>query len=265
MPSTAPAVERFSIHVDEALIEELSQRLGRVRWPGEVATEGWERGVSLDSLQELVEHWVTRYDWRRYEAAINRLDHFRTNLDGVSIHFVHQRGKGPSPLPLLISHGWPGSFYEFSRLIPLLVDPARHGGRAEDAFDVVLPSLPGFTFSERLQPPATFNVVPSMWQRLMADVLGYNRFGAHGDDIGAMVTNRLALEVPASLIGLHVTFPPEPAFGEGKPPPSVEEQAILEGRTADFYWDSGYLHFGATRPQTLAYALADSPSAWQPS
>lgn len=251
--------EPFAIRLPNDHIEDLRRRLRNPRWPGETAAKPWQRGVSQEWMQQLVQHWGSNYDWRRHEAKLNAVKHFRVSLDGTLIHFVHERGTGPAPLPLLISHGWPGSFYEFSRLIPLLTDPAAHGGRAEDAFDVVLPSLPGFTFSERLQPPASFNDVPSMWRQLMNEVLGYEDFGAHGDDIGAMVTNRLALEFPDSLVGIHITFPAEPAFGEGKPAPSAAEQAILDGRAAGFYWDSGYLHFGATRPQTLAYALADSP------
>lgn len=251
--------QEFAIRIPDSLLDDLRLRLTNVRWPGQVAGTGWDRGVNQDDLRALVDHWANRYDWRRQEAALNRFDHYRAEVDGCAIHFIYEKGRGPNPLPLLVSHGWPGSFYEFTKLIPLLTDPAAHGRDARDAFDVVVPSLPGYAFSGRVEPPKSFNSVPTMWRRLMTDVLGYGRFAAHGDDIGAMVTNRLAIEAPEALVGIHVTFPPEPAFGSGTAEPSPAEQAISERRSGEHYWGNGYVHLGATRPQTLAYALADSP------
>jgi pimeloyl-ACP methyl ester carboxylesterase len=147
------------------------------------------------------------------EAAINRFAQFRAIVDGVRLHFVHERGKGPAPLPLVLSRGWPSTFYELLPLVPLLTDPASHGGDPADAFDVVIPSLPGYGFSDPLQGPGSANRVPGLWATLMTDVLGYARFGAHGGDIGAMVANRLALEHPERLVGIHVTRAADPYVG----------------------------------------------------
>jgi pimeloyl-ACP methyl ester carboxylesterase len=186
-------------------------------------------------------------------------------VDGVGLHFVHERGKGPAPLPLVLTHGWPSTFYELLPLVPLLTDPASHGGDPTDAFDVVIPSLPGYGFSDPLSGRGSANRVPELWAELMTEVLGYTRFGAHGGDIGAMVANRLALEHPERLVGIHVTRPADPYVGPGAVPLTEAEQALLPARARWHEDEGGYVHIQRTRPQTLAYGLADSPvglAAW---
>jgi pimeloyl-ACP methyl ester carboxylesterase len=216
-------------------------------------------------MRELVEWWRTRFDWRAQEAAINRFPQFRVTLDGIGLHFVHVRGKGPAPLPLILTNGWPSTFYELLPLVPLLTDPARHGGDPAEAFDVVIPSLPGYGFSDPLRGTGSTNRVPGMWAKLMTEVLGYARFGAHGGDIGAMVANRLALEHPERLVGIHVTRAADPYVGPGAPPLTEAEQAPVEARAHWHEVEGGYVHLQRTRPQTLTHGLADSPvglAAW---
>ena len=258
-------VEPFRIAVPQATLDDLAERLARTRWPGALDGAGWEDGTSRAYLHELVAWWQTGFDWRAQEAAINRFPQFRATVDGVGLHFVHVRGKGPAPLPLVCTHGWPSTFYELLPLVPLLTDPAGHGGDPADAFDVVIPSLPGYGFSDPLQGRGSANRVPELWTRLMREVLGYEQFGAHGGDIGAMVANRLALEHPERLVGIHVTRPADPYIGPGAAPLTEAEQALLPSRARWHEVEGGYVHLQRTRPQTLAYGLADSPvglAAW---
>src|SRR5215211_6085570 len=222
-------------------------------WPGpagrgELDGSGWEHGTSLAFMRELVEWWRTRFDWRAQEAAINRFPQFRVTLDGIGLHVVRVRGKGPAPLPLILTHGWPSTFYELLPLVPLLTDPARHGGDPAEAFDVVIPSLPGYGFSDPLRGTGSTNRVPGMWAKLMTEVLGYARFGAHGGDIGAMVANRLALEHPERLVGIHVTRAADPYVGPGAPPLTEAEQAPVEARAHWHEVEGGYVHLQRTRP-----------------
>ena len=190
----------FVIDVPQATLDDLRERLGRTRWPDEVEGAGWDYGTSLAYLRDVVEYWRTRFDWRREERAMNAFPHFRADVDGLGIHFIHARGRGPAPLPLLVTHGWPSSFVEMLPLIPLLSDPAAHGGDPADAFDVVVPSVPGFGFSDR---PTTRGMtrsrVAALWARLM-EGLGYRRFAAHGNDIGAVITGWLAYDFPERLV-----------------------------------------------------------------
>lgn len=254
-------LEPFRIAIERDVLEDLRIRLARTQWPGQVRGTDWTRGPDEGFMRALARRWEA-YDWPGIERRLNELPQFRASIDGIEIHFVHVRSGAAHPMPLLLCHGWPSTFYEFVKLVPLLADGADD---AELGFDLVIPSLPGYGFSDRLQPPSTFNRVPELLVRLMTEVLRYPRFACHGGDIGAMVANRLAIEFPDSLLGLHVTFPPEPAFGPGTPEATPEERRILQRRPTDFYWQGGYVHFAATRPQTLAYALADSPiglAAW---
>jgi epoxide hydrolase len=186
-------------------------------------------------------------------------------VDGVGLHFVHVPGTGPAPLPLVLTHGWPSSFYELLSLVPLLTNPASHGGDPADAFDVVIPSLPGYGFSDPLVARGSSARIPELWVRLMTEVLGYGRFGAHGGDIGAYVTSRLGYEFPDQVVGIHVTMVAEADLGPGAKPPSDAERAFLAERVAGQETGGGYAHLQRTRPQTLAYGLADSPvglAAW---
>lgn len=226
---------------------------------------GWDEGTDAVFLADLVTFWRDEFDWRAQERALNQFAHFRAGLDGAALHFVHERGRGPRPLPLILTHGWPSTFYELLPLVPLLTDPASHGGNAADSFDVVIPSLPGYPFSDPLDGPGSANHIPGRWDQLMRDVLGYQRYGAHGGDIGAMVTNRLAWEYPAHLVGIHVALAAEPSLAPPAPPLSQAERAMLAERAAAQETDGAYAHLQRTRPQTLAYALTDSPAglaAW---
>jgi pimeloyl-ACP methyl ester carboxylesterase len=260
-------VRPYTVAVPEEVLEDLRQRLARTRWPDEVEGAGWDYGANLAYMQELVEYWRTRFDWRAQERAINAFPHFRADVDGTGVHFIHVRGRGPTPMPLVITHGWPSSISEMLPLIPLLADPGAHGADPGDAFDLVVPSVPGFGFSDRpVRSGMTRSRVAELWIRLM-DGLGYRRFAAHGNDIGAVITAWMALDHPQRLIGMHTMMPgfPRPHFGAEAPPMSEAERAFaaLQER-----WDreeGGYNLIQETRPQTLAYGLNDSPAglaAW---
>lgn len=206
-------VRPFVIDVPQGILDDLAGRLRRTLWPVQSRTPAWSEGADGDFLAGLVAFWRERFDWRAQERSLNQFAHFRVDLDGSAVHFVHERGRGPDPLPLILTHGWPSTFYELLPLVPLLTDPERHGGTADESFDVVIPSLPGYGFSDPPGGPGSANRIPGCWNRLMVDVLGYDRFGAHGGDIGAMVTNRLACEFPSHLAGIHVALVAEPSLG----------------------------------------------------
>lgn len=260
-------IRPFTIDVPHAILDDLRARLAHTRWPDEVSGTGWEYGTNRAYMAELLDYWRMSFDWRRHERAINAFAHFRATVDGIGIHFIHERGRGPAPLPLIITHGWPGSFIEMLKIIPLLADPEAHGGDPADAFDVVAPSLPGYGFSDRLPQRDTrpSQAIAALWARLMSDGLGYRRFGAHGGDIGSGVTTRLGLRFPDQLVGIHVTAVTPPYLGSEAPALSPAEQAY---RAVVDRWDEeegAYSHIQGTKPQTLAYGLNDSPAglaAW---
>jgi pimeloyl-ACP methyl ester carboxylesterase len=262
------SIEKFSIHVSEAVLEDLRRRLDATRWPDQPAGGAWELGTDLDYMKSFVAHWRHRYDWRAAEAVLNQLPQYRIVLDGLPIHFVHVRGRGVKPLPLIVSHGWPGCFAEMTKILPLLTDPAAHGGDARDAFDVVVPSLPGYGFSG---VPATRGMggfeIAGLWVRLMAE-LGYQRFGAQGGDWGATISTALGLEHPRHLIGVHLNFVPGsyvPHLGRGLPEPTDEELGYLDAIRAWRGAEGAYNQLQSTKPQTLGYGLNDSPvglAAW---
>lgn len=258
--------EPFTIDIPDAVLGDLKQRLSLARWPGEVPDSGWEYGANLSYIKQLVAYWRDRYDWRAQERAMNRWSHFKTTLDGHGIHFIHERGKGPRPLPLLVAHGWPGSFYEFMDVIGPLTDPAAHGGDPADAFDVVVPSLPGYGFSD---PPRRRQVniqcMADWFAVLMRDVLGYTRYGAQGGDWGAMIASRLGYAYAGELVGVHlnmVGIAPHPANRQDL---SVAEEKFLTKMRAWQRAEQGYQEIQGTKPQTLGFALNDSPAglcAW---
>lgn len=261
-------IERFMISVPDAVLADLSRRLEATRWPDEIPNTGWESGTNLAYMKALTAYWRTAYDWRRQEAALNALAQYRIALDGLRIHFVHERGKGPKPVPLIVTHGWPGSFVEMTKLIPLLTDPAAHGGDANDAFDVVVPSLPGYGFSdhprERGMDPAR---IAALWTRLMAE-LGYGRFGAQGGDWGSAVSSAIGLNHAEQVIGIHLNYIAG-RFLLGGTLNDPQQDALASRYLAELrnWWDSegGYNHQQATKPQTLSFALNDSPvglAAW---
>lgn len=260
-------VQPFSVRVPDAALTDLRQRLARTRWPDAVEGAGWAYGADLTFMRELVAYWQSGFDWRARERAINAVDHARADVDGHGIHFVHARGTGPDPIPLLITHGWPSSFYEMLPLVPLLSDPAAHGGDPADSFDVIVPSVPGYAYSDRpTRPGFDYRRVAELWARLMTG-LGYDRFGAHAYDIGASIMAHLLLDRPERLIGYHTTDPgnPVPYLGPGARPLSDAERAFTELEKAWSAEEGGYMALQTTRPQTLGYGLADSPAglaAW---
>ncbi|MBM3218129.1 MAG: epoxide hydrolase [Candidatus Rokubacteria bacterium] len=254
---TAP--RPFRIQVPDAVLADLRERLARVRWPDEVPGSGWSYGTDLATMNELVAYWRDGFDWRAQEADLNAWPQFVTPIDGIDVHFVHARGVGPSPMPLLITHGWPGSIVEFQKLLPRLTDPAKFGGDPRDAFTVVAPSLPGYGFSFRPnQRRVDLKVVADMFATLMTE-LGYRRFGAQGGDWGAFVTTCLGAFHPDRMTGIHVTLL---AAGRDTTPgatPSDEERAYLDQLARWEREETGYQWIQGTKPQTLAYGLTDSP------
>jgi pimeloyl-ACP methyl ester carboxylesterase len=261
-------LEPFTIAIGDDLIEDLGRRLQAIRWPESIEGIGWDEGTDRGCLQRLAEYWRSRFDWRVHEARLNALPQFVAELDGLRIHFVHQRGRGPSPFPLVITHGWPGSFVEMEKIIPLLADPAARGADPADAFDVVAPSLPGYGFSQ--QPPRPgFNpyLISDLWVRLMTG-LGYRQFGAQGGDWGASVSTWLAFRFPEHVAGLHLNFIPgsyRPPLGAGEPPLSADEKLFVDRATAWLDAEGAYSHLHGTKPLTQAYGLTDSPiglAAW---
>jgi pimeloyl-ACP methyl ester carboxylesterase len=264
------SVQPFTIKIDDAVLDDLAGRIDRTRWAADFANGDWAYGAEAGYLHELVAYWRTGYDWRRHEALMNRFAHFKTELDGIPIHFVHERGKGPAPMPLILTHGWPWTFWDWQKVIGPLTDPASFGGDPADAFDIVAPDLPGFGFSSPLRRPGVDALMTAdLWQRLMNDVLGYGRFGAHGGDWGAFVTAQLGHKHADRLIGIHLANgAPLDFFQTGLPGPDeyAPDEAGLRGRTVHFFAQGhGYSAIQSTRPQTLAYGLTDSPvglAAW---
>ncbi len=257
-------VRPFEVRVTEEVLNDLRKRLARTRWPDEVEGAGWEQGTNLAYLRELVGYWEGRFEWREQEERLNRFAHFRAEVSGFGVHFIHERGEGPDPLPLILTHGWPSTFFEFSKIIPPLTNPESHGGDAADAFDVVVPSLPGYGFSDRPKEPGFSRRIPGLWVSLMEE-LGYQRFAAHGVDVGASVANLLGLWYPDKVVGIHVTYPAEPYVGPGAPELSEQEREFLAARPGGQEAEGAYTHIQRTKPQTLSYALNDSPAglaAW---
>jgi pimeloyl-ACP methyl ester carboxylesterase len=260
-------IRPFRLDVPQADLDDLRERLARTRWPGELPGAGWEAGVPLGSFKDLVAYWHTSYDWRAHEARLNEFPQFTTVIDGQNVHFLHVRSPNPRALPLIITHGWPGSVVEFMKIIGPLTDPAGHGGDPADAFHVVAPSLPGFGFSSPLAGPGwDTRRVARAWAELMHR-LGYDRYGAHGGDTGSVVSPELGRIDPEHVIGVHVnnlgTFPSgDPAELADLTEADQARLALLSKWGHDM---SGYAIVQSTRPQTLSYALTDSPAgqlAW---
>ncbi len=259
------AVTPFTIHVPDHDLAALADRLARTRLPDEVTESGWSYGADLAFMRDLAAYWSDGFDWRMQEAKLNQLPQFTADIDGNKIHFVHARGKGAKPLPLLITHGWPSSFAEFAKIIPLLTDPAAHGGRAEDSFDVIAPSLPGFGFSAHPTTSGmTSAAVTKLWVKLMTGVLGYDRFVAQGGDIGGGITNRLGRNHAEHVTAIHAMVAP-PLAREDVTDPTDAERAFIALQTEWEREEGAYEHQQRTRPQSLAFGLNDSPvglAAW---
>jgi len=259
-------VRPYKIQVEQAVLDDLSDRLAKTRWPDEIADAGWDYGVPLAYQRELIEYWRTKYDWRKHEAELNSFPGFLTKIDGVDLHFLHVRSKHESALPLVLVHGWPGSIWEFHKLVGPLVDPEAHGGRAEDAFHVVCPALPGFGFSGKPKERGwSSQRMAESIAKLMAR-LGYTRYGAQGGDWGAGVTRWLATADGAHCIGGHSNFPPgSRPMDDPMRCVSEAELARYDQRVRELNDHRAYGSIQGTRPQSLGYGLADSPAglaAW---
>ncbi len=262
------AISRMRIEVPEEVLDDLRRRLAAARFPDQIPGSGWDYGTDGAYLRELCGYWRDKFDWRAQEALLNRFEHYHTNIDGQKLHFVHARSQVPGALPLVITHGWPGSIFEFSKIIGPLVDPVAHGGKAEDAFHVVCPSIPGYGFSGPTSEPGwDVRRVAETFAKLMAR-LGYTKYGAQGGDWGAIITTHLALVDPAHVAGIHLNMvvagPPPGAANpmEGVTPEEMQGLAAM----GEFVKDgTGYQQIQGTRPQTLGYGLNDSPTglaAW---
>jgi epoxide hydrolase len=255
----------FRIEIPEADLDDLRERLRRTRWPDAETVDDRSQGIRLSYLRDLCEYWLERYDWRACEASLNRFPQFRTSIDGLGIHFLHVRSPQDGALPLIMTHGWPGSIVEFRKVIGPLTDPVAHGGQTSDAFHLVCPSLPGFGFSSK--PARTgwgIERIADAWDELMAR-LGYEHYGAQGGDWGSGVAQALATRHAAHLAGVHinmVTAPPDPDTINEL---TEHEKDALAAMTHFRDWESGYSKEQSTRPQTVGYGLVDSPAglcAW---
>jgi microsomal epoxide hydrolase len=254
----------FAISVEQSVLADLATRLESTRLPPVQGPPGWDAGANPAYLHDLLEHWRERYEWRSEEAKLNRFAHFRATVNGSDIHFIHERGRGDRPMPLVLTHGFPDSFIRFLKIIPLLTDPAAHGGSADDAFDVVVPSLPWFGFSRDGHTGAVFTVNDT-WHELMTDVLGYERYGAHGGDMGSTITERIAQSHAKSVIGIHLTD--VPFFHALKPPHDLQppEREYFDSIEQFQNHHGAYALIQGHKPQTLADGLIDSPmglAAW---
>jgi pimeloyl-ACP methyl ester carboxylesterase len=252
------------VAVADTELDDLRSRLRRTRWPTGWPVSGWEAGTDAGELRRLVAYWADGYDWRAHEAAINTLPSHLADIDGTPVHYLRFDGERPDALPIVLTNGWPSSFLELAALARRLASPSRHGGQAADAFTVIVPSLPGFAFSPQrrslTRPPQTHEI----WHRLMHDELGFARYAAHGGDLGAGITSRLAEAHPDAVVGIHLTAVASPvAYDTADVTP--QEQEYLDSVAAWSAQEGGYMHQQSTRPMTLSYGLADSPAgllAW---
>ncbi len=262
------AVVPFKIQVPDAVLADLKDRLGRARFPGEIPGVGWDYGTDLAYMKELVTYWRTRYDWRAAERRLNQFNQFTTTIDGLTVHFIHQRSSNPNALALAITHGWPGSIAEFTKVIGPLTDPAAHGGTAADAFHVVAMSLPGFSFSGK---PTERGYGPEKMAGVLAKLmarLGYTRYGVQGGDWGSAISRFAALNDQAHVVGFHTNFClAGPPAGAANPLDGVPQAEIDRQRAVATFMENerGYFQEQSTKPQTVGYGLDDSPvglAAW---
>jgi len=255
----------FSVHVEDTVLDDLQQRLSRTRWPGEPADAGWRYGANLGYMRRLIDYWRNGYDWRAAEQRLNRFPQFVAPVptadgDTLDLHFIHESGSGERPLPLLLLHGWPGSVAEFLDVIEPLAHPERFGGDAADGFDVIAPSLPGYGFSAAPPAPIGPQAMAGIMSRLMTDVLGFESYVAQGGDWGSIIAARIALDHPQGLRAVHVNMVPlRPHLGDGAPTLSDAEQAWIKAAQATRQRETAYQEIQATKSQSLAYGLTDSP------
>lgn len=261
----AGEIEPFTLDIAESDLDYLRHRLALTRWPDAEVVDDWSQGAPLAKVRALCDYWLNGYDWRRCESMLNQFGQFRTEIDGLGVHFLHARSPEQNALPIVITHGWPGSVIEFHKVIGPLTDPAAHGGDPADAFHVVAPSLLGYGFSDKPTAPG-FGVgkMAEMWAELMTR-LGYDRWVAQGGDWGSAVTSRIGANAPAGCLGIHLNMVAYFPTGDELNDLTEEEKQAITGQQYYFDWDSGYSKQQSTRPQTLGYGLHDSPvgqAAW---
>lgn len=259
------SVQPFKVQIPQVTLDDLRERLANTRWTDEVSGADWDYGTNLAYMKELIDYWQNQFDWREQEKLINRFAHFCANVDGLNIHFIHERGKGENPLPLILLHGWPSSFIQMLKIIPLLTKSESHDGNKADSFDVIVPSLPGYGFSERpTEKGMTVSRIADLFAKLMTEELGYERFAVRGSDIGAGVARQLALAHTDSLIGLHLSGSNPYVFDVPQDLSEAEQNFLTEVQRVQMH-EGAYAMLQATKPQTLAYGLNDSPAglaAW---
>lgn len=265
-----PKPERFTVHIEDAQIKDLHERLRRTRWAPEVANQDWGYGTNGDYLKEFCRYWVEDFDWRAQEKKINEFSHYKVELDGIPIHYIYEKGKGPNPIPLILSHGWPWTFWDYHELIRPLTDPASYGGDPAVSFDVIVPSTPGFGFSTPLtKTGVTPWVIADLWDRLMREVLGYDTYAAAGGDWGSQISSELGASRFEKVTGVYLSLPPvnkTGGLGARKPEEYAPEEAgWLERCKPKFATTLSNAAVACDNPQTLAWALNDSPAglaAW---
>ena len=259
-------VRPFHVAVPESVLEDLRLRLSRTRLPDEPPLDPWSTGTSVAYMRRLIQYWRDGFDWRAQEAGLNAFRQYTAPLAGIDLHFIHEKGIGPDPMPLLLSHGWPGSVFEFYKVIPMLTDPARFGADPADAFTVIAPSLPGYVFSFKPgQKRFSLEEITEVLASLMTDVLDYKRFGAQGGDWGAFVASRLGFAFPQRIIGIHLNLLAVRRDPKMAAAPTPDEKVFLEQLSHFLKEETGYQWIQGTKPTTLAFALTDSPAglaAW---
>lgn len=254
---------KFEINVSKEVLSDLKERLADTRWPITYKGVDWEYGVDLNYLKELRDYWLQKYDWSKAEKSLNQFNHYKAEIDGTEIHFIYEKGKGINSKPLILTHGWPDTFYRFHKVIPMLTDPVRHGGNGlDETFDVIVPSIPGFGFSER--KALSEEAVADLWVKLM-NGLGYDRFFAGGGDMGSIITKYMAFKHPEKIEGLHLTDVGYPDFMNLPNDLSEDEQEFV-GFLGQWWMQEGAFNMiQSTKPQTIGYGLNDSPiglAAW---
>lgn len=259
-------VKPFSIVIPDAELTDLDTRLKLTRYPLAPPGAGWRYGTDKTFMERLVKHWRDDYDWRGVEQRLNEFPQFLANIDGYDIHFIHVRGSGRDPLPLILTHGWPGSFVEFENVIEPLAHPERFGGNADDGFDVVVPSIPGYGWSSAPRDPITTRDIAPLWDKLMTNVLGYQRYVAQGGDWGSLIASWLGVDFSHHVQAIHINIMGlKPFTGEGCTPFDTDEKIWLAKARDRLRRESGYQAIQGTKPQTLAFGLSDSPvglAAW---
>ena len=255
-------IKTFKVDVSDEILQKIYSKVKNYPWHEMPEDGGWDYGTNLDYMKEFSNYWVSKFDWRKTEEKINKFKNYKSNIGGIDIHFIHEKGSGSNPKPLLLSHGWPGSIIEFLHIIDQLAHPEKFGGKEEDAFDVIVPSLPGFGFSSRPPRPIGPRKMASIFNSLMTEILGYKKYLAQGGDFGGTIATWLAYDFPKSLLGIHINIL---ITRHPDGPQTIEEKEWQERFKIEQRIEDGYRTQQATKPQTLSYAMMDSPigvAAW---